>query len=183
VRGEAPWNEANDFSLWRGLLREYAEELLGADEDHGSELAPIAYAAWPLAKAMTDGLAGGRVRAWRLGLGADPLTFAIDLLGVVVIDAPPYEDLFGAAVATNAEGLVTVPTLFDDQSVTTLLRDARCRRPPRRCSLSRSRTAARSSGHEAERRGAAQSTAQVEDRLVRLRPGHRHVRGYGMFSP
>ena len=59
--GEAPWNEANDFSLWRGLLREYAEELLGADEDHGSERAPIDYAAWPLAKAMTDGLADGRI--------------------------------------------------------------------------------------------------------------------------
>ena len=86
--GEAPWNEANDFSLWRGLLREYAEELLGADEDHGSELAPIDYEAWPLARAMTDGLADGRVRAWCLGIGADPLTFALDLLAVVVIDAP-----------------------------------------------------------------------------------------------
>ncbi len=122
--GEAPWNEANDFSLWRGLLREYAEELLGTDEDHGSELAPIDYATWPLAKAMTDGLAGGRVRAWCLGLGADPLTFAIDLLAVVVIDAPLYDDLFGAAVDANAEGRVTGPRPFDHASVSALLRDA-----------------------------------------------------------
>ena len=122
--GEAPWNEANDFSLWRGLLREYAEELLGADEDHGSELAPIDYAAWPLAKAMTGGLADGRVRAWCLGLGADPLTFAIDLLAVVVIDAPLYDDLFGAAVDVNAEGRVTGPRPFDHASVSALLRDA-----------------------------------------------------------
>jgi len=122
--GEAPWNEANDFSLWRGLLREYAEELLGADEDHGSELAPIDYATWPLAKAMTDGLADGRVRAWCLGLGADPLTFAIDLLAVVVIDAALYDDLFGAAVDANAEGRVTGPRPFDQQSVGALLRDA-----------------------------------------------------------
>ena len=35
--GEAAWNEANDFDLWRGLLREYAEELLGASEEYGSE--------------------------------------------------------------------------------------------------------------------------------------------------
>jgi hypothetical protein len=122
--GEAPWNEANDFSLWRGLLREYAEELLGADEDHGSELAPIDYAAWPLAKAMTDGLAGGRVRAWCLGLGSDPLTFAIDLLVAVVIDAPLYDDLFGAAVDANAEGRVTGPRPFDHASVSALLRGA-----------------------------------------------------------
>jgi hypothetical protein len=122
--GEARWNEANDFSLWRGLLREYAEELLGADEDHGSEQAPIDYAAWPLAKAMTDGLADGRVRAWCLGLGADPLTFALDLLAVVVIDAPLYDDLFGGLVDANAEGRVLRPRPFDEPSVTGLLRDA-----------------------------------------------------------
>jgi len=122
--GEAPWNEANDFSLWRGLLREYAEELLGADEDHGSEHAPIDYAAWPLAKAMTDGLADGTVRAWCLGLGADPLTFALDLLAVVVIDAARYDDLFGDMVDDNAEGHVIKPRPFDAPSVTELVRDA-----------------------------------------------------------
>ena len=122
--GEAKWNEANDFSLWRGLLREYAEELLGADEDHGSEHAPIDYATWPLAKAMTNGLADGTVRAWCLGLGADPLTFALDLLVVVVIDAPLYDDLFGDMVDDNAEGRVIKPRLFDAPSVTELVRDA-----------------------------------------------------------
>ena len=122
--GEAPWNEANDFSLWRGLLREYAEELLGADEDHGSERAPIDYAAWPLAKAMTDGFADGTVRAWCLGLGADPLTFALDLLAVVVIDASRYDELFGDMVDDNAEGRVIRPRPFDAPSVTELVRDA-----------------------------------------------------------
>ncbi len=122
--GEAPWNEANDFSLWRGLLREYAEELLGADEDHGSERAPIDYGRWPLAKAMTDGLADGTVRAWCLGLGADPLTFALDLLAVVVIDAPRYDDLFGDTVEDNAEGRVIKPRLFDAPAVTALLAGA-----------------------------------------------------------
>jgi hypothetical protein len=122
--GEAPWNEANDFSLWRGLLREYAEELLGADEDHGSERAPIDYRNWPLAKAMTDAVADGRVRAWCLGLGADPLTFALDLLAVVVIDAPLYDDLFGGMVDDNAEGRVIKPRSFDAPTVTELLADA-----------------------------------------------------------
>jgi hypothetical protein len=119
--GEARWNEANDFSLWRGLLREYAEELLGADEDYGSERAPVDYAGWPLARTMTAALADGRIRAWCLGLGADPLTFALDLLAVVVIDAPLYDDLFGAAVDANAEGRVLRPRPFDASSVTELL--------------------------------------------------------------
>ena len=122
--GEAPWNEANDFSLWRGLLREYAEELLGADEDYGSEDAPIDYASWPLAKAMTDGLADGSVRSWCLGLGADPLTFALDLLAAVVIDAPLYDELFGGLVESNAEGRVIRPRPFDTPSVTQLLSGA-----------------------------------------------------------
>jgi hypothetical protein len=119
--GEARWNEGNDFSLWRGLLREYAEELLGADEDYGSERAPVGYAGWPLAAAMTAAAADGRIRAWCLGLGADPLTFALDLLAVVVIDAPLYDDLFGAAVDANAEGRVLRPRPFDAPSVTELL--------------------------------------------------------------
>ena len=124
--GEAAWNEANDFDLWRGLLREYAEEFLGASEDYSSERAPIDYAAWPLAKAMAGGLADGRVRAWCLGLGADPLhRFALDLLPPpVVIDAPLYDELFGGLVESNAEGRVIRPRPFDSPSVTELLTGA-----------------------------------------------------------
>jgi hypothetical protein len=119
--GEAEWNEANDFDLWRGLLREYAEELLGASEEHGSEDAPIDYASWPLARAMTDALGSGEIRAYCLGLGTDPLTYAMDLLAVVVIDAPLYDELFGASVSDNAEGLVLTPRPFDERAVKELL--------------------------------------------------------------
>jgi hypothetical protein len=122
--GEAAWNEANDFDLWRGLLREYAEELLGASEEYGSEDAPIDYAAWPLARAMTDGLATGGIRAYCLGLGTDPLTFAMDLLAVVVIDAPLYDELFGALVADNAEGRVIAPRPFDEAAIKELTTNA-----------------------------------------------------------
>jgi hypothetical protein len=119
--GEAEWNEAHDFDLWRGLLREYAEELLGASEDYGSEDAPIDYDSWPLARAMTEGLASGAIRAYCLGLGTDPLTYAMDLLAVVVIDAPLYDELFGALVSDNAEGRVLTPRPFDEPSVKELL--------------------------------------------------------------
>jgi hypothetical protein len=119
--GEAPWNEANDFDLWRGMLREFAEELLGADEDHGSERAPIDYDRWPFARAMTDALRDGRIRAYCLGLGADPLTFALDLLTVVVIDAPLYDDLFGELAERNAEGTVLKPRPFDEPTIAELI--------------------------------------------------------------
>ncbi|MGA9830332.1 MAG: hypothetical protein WBQ71_04365, partial [Trebonia sp.] len=115
--GDAPWNEANDFDLWRGMLREFAEELLGADEDHGSERAPIDYDRWPFARAMTDALRDGRIRAYCLGLGADPLTFALDLLTAVVIDAPLYDELFGELAERNAEGTVLKPRPFDEATI------------------------------------------------------------------
>jgi hypothetical protein len=122
--GEAEWNEANDFDLWRGLLREYAEELLGASEEYGSEDAPIDYASWPLARAMTDALGSGEIRAYCLGLGTDPLTYAMDLLAVVVIDAPLFDELFGALVSANAEGRVISPRPFDEAAVKELLTQA-----------------------------------------------------------
>jgi len=118
--GEAPWNEANDFDLWRGMLREFAEELLGVDEDHGSERAPIDYDRWPFARAMTDALRDGRIRAYCLGLGADPLTLALDLLTVVVIDAPLFDELFGELAERNAEGIVLKPRPFDEETITEL---------------------------------------------------------------
>jgi hypothetical protein len=119
--GEAAWNEANDFDLWRGMLREYAEELLGEDEDHGSETSPIDYDHWPLARRMSAARDDGRIRAYCLGLGTDPLTFALDLLTVVVIDAATFDELFGAAVASNAEGSVLPPRPFDERWVADLI--------------------------------------------------------------
>jgi hypothetical protein len=118
--GEAPWNEANDFDVWRGMLREFAEELLGVDEDHGSERAPIDYDRWPFARAMTDALRDGRIRAYCLGLGADPLTLALDLLTVVVIDAPLFDELFGELAEHNSEGTVLKPRPFDEATITEL---------------------------------------------------------------
>ncbi|MGH3267046.1 MAG: hypothetical protein ACRDNS_34265, partial [Trebonia sp.] len=50
----------------------------------------------------------------------DPLTFALDLLTVVVIDAPLYDDLFADLVEANAEGRVIRPRPFDEPSVTEL---------------------------------------------------------------
>jgi hypothetical protein len=111
--GEAAWNEQNDFSLWRCMLREFAEELCGHAEDHGSEERPIDYASWPFAQRLTSEVDAGWVQAWCLGLGTDPLTYATDLLTVVVIDSRVFDDLFSAIPAENAEGRVLAGQEFD----------------------------------------------------------------------
>jgi hypothetical protein len=104
--GYAEWNIGNDFSLWRNMVREFAEELGGADEDHGSEIAPIDYESWGFAARFDKARRGGSVAAYCLGLGVDPLSFATDLLTAVIIDAPVFDDLFGNALGSNAEGRV-----------------------------------------------------------------------------
>jgi hypothetical protein len=115
--GTKPWNTTNDFDLWRCLIREYAEELLGGGEDHGADTAPIDYDAWPLAAAMTTALREGRIRAHCLGLGVDPLTLATDLLAVVTISAGSYDELFAHAVPANTEGTITAAVPFTADTV------------------------------------------------------------------
>jgi len=97
-------SETNDFDLWRNIVREYSEELLGEPEPTG----PVDYDAWPFATAMTAALRSRTVRAFVLGLGVDPLTFAADLLTAVVLPRPLFTELFGQLPMENAEGrLVT----------------------------------------------------------------------------
>jgi len=101
--GEQPGHERNDFSLWRCLVREFAEELLGEKEPDGG---PIDYERWPFAVQLSDAKRCGRVRAYCLGIGVDPLTFATDLLSVVVFDAEVFDAAFGELVEANAEGQI-----------------------------------------------------------------------------
>jgi hypothetical protein len=104
--GEAPWNRRHDFSLWRCMIREFAEELGGRGEDYASDRAPIDYESWPFARQLTDALDRGQVRVWCLGLGTDPLTYATDLLTVAVIDSEVFDALFGVTRQHNAEGTI-----------------------------------------------------------------------------
>jgi hypothetical protein len=103
---DAPWNLANDFSLWRAIVRELAEELLGRGEDYGSAGASIDYDAWPLYAALSRARQAGQARVFWLGMGVDPLSLAADQLTVLVLDAPVFDELFGSLVHANEEGRV-----------------------------------------------------------------------------
>ena len=102
--GEAPWNRQHDFSLWRCMVREFAEELGGRSEDYGSDRGPVDYDSWPFARQLTDALDRGQVRVWCLGLGTDPLTYATDLLTVAVIDSDVFDALFRDEPAAQRRG-------------------------------------------------------------------------------
>jgi hypothetical protein len=105
---DAEWNQANDFSLWRCIVRELSEELLGAGEDYRSDVAPIDYERWPLHADLAAARRAGPLRVYWLGLGVDPLTLAADLLSVAVFDAVLFDATFAGLVRANDEGrLVT----------------------------------------------------------------------------
>jgi hypothetical protein len=110
--GEAPWNRQHDFSLWRCMIREFAEELGGYSEDYASDSAPVDYDSWAFARQLTGALDRGQARVWCLGLGTDPLTYATDLLTVAVIDSDVFDALFRVARQRNAEGIVLAAREF-----------------------------------------------------------------------
>jgi hypothetical protein len=107
---DAGWNQANDFDLWRSIVRELSEELLGTGEDYRSDLAPIDYGRWPFHARLAEAIKAGTLRVYWLGLGVDPLSLAADLLTVAVFDRAVFDDVFAGLVAGNDEGrMVTGP--------------------------------------------------------------------------
>ncbi|MEO3829523.1 hypothetical protein [Actinomadura sp. B10D3] len=95
-------DEAPD--MWECMVREYAEEFLGGAEDYGEGFVQDE---WPFHRTLTTARSEGMIRVFFLGLGVDPLTFALDLLTVVVMDAALFSGLFGGLVAVNDEGEVS----------------------------------------------------------------------------
>lgn len=103
------WDRRHDFDLWKNIVREYSEELLGQPEHNGTRTAPIDYERWQLFQSLEVAQAEGCVSAFLLGLGLDALTLAATILIVVVIGDDVFAQLFGDAVRYNDEGeIVTV---------------------------------------------------------------------------
>ena len=100
----ALWDRQADFTLWRNIVREYSEELLGTPEHDGTRTQPIDYNAWPLYRQLTEARVAGTAHAAVLGLGLDALTLAGTILTVVVLDDDVFLDAFGDAVRFNDEG-------------------------------------------------------------------------------
>ncbi|MFE1596831.1 hypothetical protein [Nocardia sp. NPDC058705] len=123
------WDRRNDFSLWRNMVREYSEGVLGHPEHDGTRSVPIDYANWSFYQQLSAARAQGKVTAHLLGFGLDALTLAATLLTVVVIDDDVFDEIFGTMVQFNEEGEVVgigdgraadgVP--FTEESVTRML--------------------------------------------------------------
>lgn len=119
---------ARDFSLWRNIQREYAEELLGHDEYDGTGC-PIDYEGGEPFITMDAALASGRLRAYCLGITLDALTLSGDILTVVIMEPDLYDELFSAAVDSNSEGAIPARTIPFEGNTLAHLRDSGCVAP------------------------------------------------------
>ena len=101
-----PASEQNDLNLWRSMVREFSEELLGTTEDYRRLGTPLGYDRWPFYRNLSAAREAGRLRVYCLGVGVDPLTLAVDILTVAVFDSDLFDATFAGLVAANEEGLV-----------------------------------------------------------------------------
>lgn len=108
--GDQPGARRRDLDLWRCMAREFSEELLGTTEDYGPD---FDYGSWPFFGQLDRLRRDGGLAVHILGLGADPLTLAVDLLTVAVFDAAAFDALFRGLVRVNSEGAVRRVPLTD----------------------------------------------------------------------
>jgi len=101
-----PDAEGSDFDLWRCMVREFSEELLGASEDYRDLGTPLDYGRWPFFGQLDEARRSGRLGVFCLGLGVDPLTLVVDILTVAIFDGDLFDAAFEHLVAANAEGRV-----------------------------------------------------------------------------
>jgi Helix-turn-helix domain len=112
----APTRMQDDLDLWRNIVREYSEELLGEPEYDGSSGQPLDYECWPFYHAMQRARDSGHLQAYVLGVVVHALGLNPAIMTAVVIDDVVFDDLFRERVTVNAEGQV-VTSLSDDQSM------------------------------------------------------------------
>ncbi|MGH8348792.1 MAG: hypothetical protein ACRES5_19815, partial [Pseudomonas sp.] len=112
----SPNSTLADLNLWRNVVREYGEELLGQLEHDGSSGKPLTYECWPFYHAMQRAREAGHLRAHVLGVVLHALSLNPSILTAVIIDDIVFDDLFRDLVAANGEGRV-VKSLSNDQSV------------------------------------------------------------------
>lgn len=103
-----------DLSMWRNIVREYSEELLGQPEHDGSSGRPLDYERWPFFRAMEQARERGELRVYVLGVALNALSLNATVVTVAVIDSVVFDSLFRELTHLNAEGEVVVH-LGDDK--------------------------------------------------------------------
>lgn len=127
----SPESVLSDLSIWRNIVREYSEELLGQPEHDGNSGQAVDYERWPFFRAMQLARERGQLRVSVLGVVLNALSLNASVMTVAVIDSVIFDALFHELTRINAEGEVMVrmgngkegrSLAFDEATVDYLLR-------------------------------------------------------------
>ncbi|MGH3940959.1 MAG: helix-turn-helix domain-containing protein [Pseudonocardiaceae bacterium] len=111
----SPDSLLSDLDIWRNIVREYSEELLGQPEHDGSSGRPIDYEHWPFFRAMQKARERGELRVHVLGAALNALSLNTALITVAVIDSVVFDSLFHELADANAEGKVVIHLAGDKE--------------------------------------------------------------------
>ena len=103
---ESPSSLTLDADFWPGIVREYAEEMLGEAEANWLGSASIDYERKEPYSSFARARDAGTFRLHLIGAGIQPVTGALDFLFVGVFDADEYDALFSTVSRSNEEGQV-----------------------------------------------------------------------------
>ncbi|MEU7583250.1 hypothetical protein AB0B50_37385 [Streptomyces sp. NPDC041068] len=95
-----------DLDLRSTIIREYAEELLGASDVNNptERVTPVDFMADPLNAAVASALRGGGARSHYIGTGLYPLTWKPEILTVCVFEERLFDRVFATMKRTVIEG-------------------------------------------------------------------------------
>jgi hypothetical protein len=105
----SPASVLNDLDLWKTIMREYAEELLGVPEDRSTE---IDYKRDQPYDAFSDARRNKKLRVYYLGFVMDPLNLKGDILTACVFDRSCFSEIFGAELSKYDDSLDREGTLL-----------------------------------------------------------------------
>jgi len=97
-----------DCSLWRNIMREYAEEFLDMEEFYGKSGESLDFANRSPFRELDEAYRSGLISVHVLGVGLDPLDWKPELLTVCVIEADVFDRIFARLASKGAEGVIIV---------------------------------------------------------------------------
>jgi hypothetical protein len=101
----APSAFDEDFDLWKSMMREYSEEILGMEEWDGNSSVPFSYEEEPFATLMKE-VAANTIKPYYLGIALDPITLQAEILTAVVFKESVFNSVFPKIITTNTEGKI-----------------------------------------------------------------------------
>lgn len=102
---EAPASFEKDLDIWKSTMREYAEEIAGAEDYDGRSNVPFNYDLQPYAELERE-RRSGNIRMFYFGTGLDPISLQGEILTVAVIKEETFRRIFPVIRTANREGKI-----------------------------------------------------------------------------